>query len=133
MKLKIHEKNKEKIEEVLKQIQGKARERIFDYIGVESLIKIAEEKLDKLGIKKKNRHKCTYRYSDSYYQKSKKYRSVCTIIEIERNRNDWYLTDAKRELCWPNGENKIMLSDDARDQKLEDILKISKNRVTSIK
>lgn len=128
MEIKIDEKNKQKIEEVLGKVQGKASERIFDYIGVESLIKIAEENLDKLGILKKNRHKCTYRYSDSYYQKSKKYRSVCTIIEIERNRNDWYLTDAKRELCWPNGENKIMLSDEARDQKIKEIIQISRNQ-----
>lgn len=99
MKIKICEENKDKINEEIAIIEGKATARTCNFEDVVKLVDFAEKHLINFYVPKKywNKFQASYcekigcgSYADKYYSAN------TTEISITRGSKDWFLTDVKR-------------------------------------
>jgi len=125
MNVKIEQKNKEKVEEVLAAAQGKASVRTVDFTALLELATSAEKELDRLEILKKNRKDCELIFSEGPATKPRKYIAEATWVTLKRGAQEWFLVDAKRDRVFQGGRWKLMISKAAREQKILDITRMT--------
>ena len=107
MKIKICDKNKEKINEVLRQEQGRAKVRTICYDDLAWLSSCAEQLLEEANIPKKGRVGFQYEYAEN--DTAKAYRSAVnsTYVKLERSNNkQWFIVEAERRSLFA-GDNSI--------------------------
>ena len=113
-KILITESNKEEIEELLSQAQGKARVRCFDADDIITLANEAEAKLESLGVAKKYRIGTVIHYSEYASKRAKKWSEDITEIKLKRGNKEWYLIEAVRiSRSWEGRINHLHLTDEA--------------------
>ena len=111
-KIIIKEANKENINEVIKQVEGRATARLVDYNNVIHAINLIENQLD---IAKKDMIGIVadIDYNAQEFPHAYKYTPESTHVKLERCSSGWALVDIKREYC---GKHmiKIHLTEDAK-------------------
>lgn len=125
MKIKIDEKNKQKIEEILKQVQGKASARILKTYEIFKLAAQAEKDLDELKISPSNRIGSEFVYTEGTGCSTKKYSVDATYIRLKRGTKDWFFIEVERTYAHEIGKNRVLLGTNAKAQKIKEIEKIS--------
>jgi hypothetical protein len=95
-KIIICEKNKEEIETLLNQVQGKSYVRCFTVDDLVALAKKAELKLDKLQVALKYREGTWVHYSIPANKHAKKWSEQTSEIKIQRDKKHWFLIEIKR-------------------------------------
>jgi len=97
MKIKITEKNNEKLESVLAKANGQCRERLVDKFDLYKFVNRVERHLNRLGIPKKYWVGTQASYCECIKSKSYKYRATATKVTITRGSSAWFLVLARRE------------------------------------
>lgn len=92
----ICEKNKEAIEALLNQVQGKAYIRCFTADNIIAFAKKAELKLDTLRVALKYREGTWAHYSIPANKHAKKWSEQTSEVKIKRNKKHWFLIEVKR-------------------------------------
>ena len=94
MKVKVEIKNAEKIEAILKEINGRANSHtITTFSEIEALAKVLINKVEKLGIKKSERFGAKLKHvSGGSVPKSYKYSRQVTNVTLELGKSGVYLT-----------------------------------------
>lgn len=102
MKIKITEQNREAIDAALAKANGKATAHTFTSASsVSAAMRVAEAKLEDLGIPKGQRSGATARArSGGKLPNAYKYRRVVSYITITRGSSAWFLTEATTYETW---------------------------------
>jgi len=110
MKLKISNNQTDlaKIDEVLRSVNGSATSHTYSSASeILEIAKEAEEKLDRLGLHKKDRAGAiATKTSGSKMPKAYKYRRLATYVKLARGSRDWYLTCALKVEIYPDAPNR---------------------------
>jgi len=117
MKLKISDNPTDlaKIEEALQRVNGQATSHTYNSASdILAIAKEAEERLDQLGLPKKDRAGAVAKKaSGGKMPKSYKFRRAATMVEMTRGSRDWYLTYVLRTKIFPDnrcGHLSMMLT-----------------------
>ena len=97
----IKESNKEKINEIIKKADGRARERIIE--SYEELVKICEsveDRLKPMTKKAMDGTKIHYDFRD-HFPRAYKYTPASTHVDLIFKNGSWRLVDIYRDTC-PN-------------------------------
>lgn len=127
MKNKIYftEENKQKIEDLCSEVNGKARVHIASYELVKEAVK--EAKCFYQQILKKHGYKLWFKYSNNEEKaKSYKYKYQATTVIIGFDKTGFYINEIKREdfypnqtkvygLCWKNEEDENTNKQEVKD------------------
>jgi len=106
------------IDEVLKAVNGRAKEFIISNAAfVASLGPRAEKYLTTHHVPHSDRTGATAKYNPAGPSSSYKYAAVSTAITLSRQAGRWYVTDIKKIEIWPNGGEHftVQISDKAAD------------------
>ena len=110
MKIKITEINRQKINIVLGEINGKSLSHTANDKHVFELAELMEMRLEKFSIAKKDRAGAkASSMSGGNVPTAYKYSRIVNTYLIERGATDWFLIDAQRTEIWGNA-NKDQLS-----------------------
>lgn len=93
---KININNDKKVQDILDSEQGKARQRLLTASDIQRAYAHASEKLDSLGIKKKNRIGCKVYLRPEKMPGNYNYPANGTFARIERFTTGWFLTLVNR-------------------------------------
>lgn len=99
IKIKIIPENKDKINDIISQSEGKASVRTCDFSDVLKLSEMLESRLDKYDVPKKYRSGSQGSYCQQIGVKAYKkisYHANSTQIYILRGSTDWFFTGADR-------------------------------------
>lgn len=109
MKIKITEKNRDKIESELLKVNGRAESfTITKFNEVESVAKRAENILYYVPVKERKGAKFLYRPAGATAN-SYKYAAKTTTLELERTSTGWFLTNISEYHVYPKTlETRIM-------------------------
>lgn len=100
MKIKIENKNKEKLEAALKEVNGKATSlTVTSLTELLAVVERAERKIHM--IPKKDQVGIAVTYRPCGPSKSYKWQSATTCIKVERFPSGWFLVEADRAEIWP--------------------------------
>jgi hypothetical protein len=103
MKIKIVEKNRGAIKILLAEINGKSSAHTADDSNIFGLARSMENRLEKLGIAKKDRAGASASgMSGGDVPSAYKYSRIVTDYEIVRGASDWFLVVAKRDETYGN-------------------------------
>ena len=98
MKVKIVEANRQKINILLGEINGKSLAHTANDRNIFELAELMEMRLDKFNIAKKDRAGAkASSMSGGTIPNAYKYSRIVTIFDIERGPSDWFLVFAKRD------------------------------------
>jgi len=110
MKLKIsnNPEDQARIEDVLRSVNGAASSHTYSSASeILEIAKEAEEKLDRLGLPKKNRAGAFAEKTSGYKMpKAYKYRRLATYVKLARGSRDWYLTCALKVEIYPDAPDR---------------------------
>ena len=112
MKIKVCEKNKNKIEALLEKTNGTASEHtICSYRAVQARAALLESDLERLGLPKKHRiGTCARIESGEKCATGYKYDRIGTEVHFIRGASDWFITDIKRSTLYPGEGGKSFLA-----------------------
>jgi len=117
MKLKISDTPADmaRIEDVLRRVNGEASMHTYSSASdIIAIAKEAEERLDQLGLPKKDRAGAiAKKASGGKMPKSYKFRRAATMVEMMRGSRAWYLTYVLRTKIFPDnrcGHLSMMLT-----------------------
>ena len=123
-----------RVEAALLSVNGRARTfTLTTYGDVRAIVRKVEERLDSLGVSKKNQLGAEVTFvpcgptSNSY-----KYAAITTRITLIRTSGGWFLTDVARDEVYPNSDERlqIALSRDGCEQivavAMRDIVEVEK-------
>ena len=103
-KILINEASKKKIEQILKESQGKAKERLMTYADIEKAVKIAEARAEWILVK--HRKGLTFTYSmNEKMPNAYTYKFDADVLKIEWSNKGWTFVDHKRNSFYPNQTN----------------------------
>ena len=117
MKVKIVEANRQKINVLLGEINGKSVSHTAHDKHIFELAELMEMKLEKFGIAKKDRSGAKASgMSGGDVPNAYKYSRIVNTYTIERKSSDWVLIDARRDEVWGNAsKDKLSLTVAQRD------------------
>jgi hypothetical protein len=117
MKIKIVEANRQKINILLGEINGKSLAHTAHDKHIFELAELMEMKLEKFGIAKKDRAGATASgMSGGNVPNAYKYSRIVNTYQISRGASDWFLIDAQRDEVWGNAsKDKLSLTPAQRD------------------
>ena len=117
MKIKIVEANRQKINILLGEINGKSLAHTANDRDIFELAELMEMRLEKFGIAKKDRSGAKASgMSGGNVPTAYKYSRIVNSYTIERKSSDWVLIDARRDEVWGNaGKDKLSLTVAQRD------------------
>jgi hypothetical protein len=117
MKVKIVEANRQKINILLGEINGKSLSHTANDKHVFELAELMEMKLEKFNIAKKDRSGArAYAMSGGSVPTAYKYSRIVTAYSIERGASDWFLIYAKRDETYGNAAKpRLSLTPAQRD------------------
>lgn len=104
MKIKVDERNKDKIEDVLAKANGKAvTHTMWWFTEVDAAARSFEKALEDHFLLKKDRAGavCKFRPSGKNLAKSYNFGAITTEITLERRASGWFLTNAIRSRKFP--------------------------------
>ena len=105
MKIRICDENENKINALIKKIEGRATARTLDYEDILDLSEMAEKDLERYDCAKKDRSGTVAIRHDSVLS-SYKWTAESTKAEITRGSKDWFLTHVSRETCASNSKSR---------------------------
>lgn len=111
----IKETNRTRIEEMIKEAEGRATARTIDYEDVEKAILYLEEKLD---IPKKHMEgiKAHIDINAQAFPNAYQHTPISTHIHIIRKKTGWDLVKVSRDICKsPTQKFKVWLTDKAKE------------------
>jgi len=117
MKIKITEANRQKINILLGESNGKALTHTADARNIFELAEAMEIRLEKFSIAKKDRAgACAYGMSGGSVPTAYKYSRMVTAYGIERGASDWFLIAATKTETWGNADkDQLSLTPYQRD------------------
>ena len=117
MKIKIVEANRQKINILLGEINGKSLAHTANDRDIFELAELMEMRLEKFGIAKKDRSGAKASgMSGGNVPTAYKYSRIVNSYTIERKSSDWVLIDARRDEVWGNAsKDKLSLTVAQRD------------------
>ena len=117
MKVKIVEANRQKINILLGEINGKSLAHTAHDKHVFELAELMEIKLEKFSIAKKDRAGAkASSMSGGTIPNAYKYSRIVTIFDIERGASDWFLVAANKTETWGNAsKDQLSLTPAQRD------------------
>ena len=117
MKVKIVEANRQKINILLGEINGKSLAHTAHDKHIFELAELMEMKLEKFGIAKKDRAGAKASgMSGGNVPNAYKYSRVVNTYTIERGASDWFLVAANKTETWGNAsKDHLSLTPDQRD------------------
>ena len=117
MKVKIVEANRQKINILLGEINGKSLAHTANDRNIFELAELMEMRLEKFGIAKKDRSGAKASgMSGGDVPTAYKYSRIVNSYTIERKSSDWVLIDARRDEVWGNAsKDKLSLTVAQRD------------------
>ena len=117
MKVKITEANRQKINILLGEINGKSLAHTAHDTHVFELAELMEIKLEKFSIAKKDRSGAkASSMSGGTIPNAYKYSRIVTIFDIERGASDWFLVAANKTETWGNADkDRLSLTPEQRD------------------
>jgi len=95
-KIKITEKNNDKLQAVLDKANGKCKERLVDVSDLYRFVRKVEAHLSQLGVPKKLWAGTTYSHCEAITCNAYRYRATATKVVIERGASTWFLVLAVR-------------------------------------
>lgn len=120
MKIKIDNKNAEKIAAVLASVNGRASEHCYtDLFDVQRLAKYADCEMEKFGIRKKDIIGAVFisvsgeRVPNAYARRG--FSRVATLVTIERFPTGWFLVGADRAEIYQEGGHRRLWLTPAQD------------------
>lgn len=126
IKIKVEESNRNKINETIKSVEGKARKRLCEYEHVKNLVEHAENFLNKYEVPQKWKIGTKAEFGEKIYCNSYNNSADSTYIEIERFSSGWFLVSIRRDgTAVGNGagpEYKIIINEKIRDVIIQKIL-----------
>lgn len=117
MKIKITEANRQKINALLVEINGKSVSHTASAQNIFYLAAIMEVRLNNFGIAKKDRVGAKASgMSGGNVPNAYKYSRIVNTYTIERRSSDWFLIDAQRDEVWGNADkDRLSLTVTQRD------------------
>ena len=117
MKVKITEINRQKINILLGEINGKSLSHTANDKNIFELAELMEMRLEKFSIAKKDRSGAkACGMSGGSVPSAYKYSRIVNTYLIERGATDWFLVDAQRDEVWGNAsKNRLSLTPAQRD------------------
>ena len=117
MKVKIVEANRQKINILLGEINGKSLAHTANDRNIFELAELMEMRLEKFGIAKKDRAGAKASgMSGGNVPTAYKYSRVVNTYTIERGASDWFLVAANKTETWGNAsKDHLSLTPDQRD------------------
>ena len=117
--MKINVTQTQKIEEIITEIEGKARSRLFDLTSIGEIIESAKLQLKKLDIPKKLWVGCTVNCYPAKVANSYRGYAEGTAIDIIKYPSGWFLTYVGRIQCGQcsygqNAQSTLQLSPNAK-------------------
>jgi len=124
MKISVTDQNKDKIEEMLKGVNGRASEHTYNYYTqIKSLVAGAEERLAELLPKKCFVGAKFYAESGDKVPNAYKYARKSTVIYFERGVKDWFILQIKSDQVYKEGGSKILSLTEEQDMKAVEMLR----------
>jgi hypothetical protein len=107
MKIKVIEKNAEKIGKALQAVNGNAREHTFN--SFDEIVEVCAKADKKLNIlpKKIKKGVLIVARSGGSMQKSYRYRRIITQVSLAYSTNGWYLAKIEGSQLWPDQSESI--------------------------
>ena len=117
MKVKIVEANRQKINVLLGEINGKSVSHTAHDKHIFELAELMEMRLEKFGIAKKDRSGARASgMSGGDVPNAYKYSRIVNSYTIERGSSEWFLIDARRDEVWGNAsKDQLNLTPAQRD------------------
>lgn len=117
MKVKIVEANRQKINILLGEINGKSVSHTAHDKHIFEIAELMEMRLEKFGIAKKDRAGAkAFGMSGGNVPTAYKYSRIINTYTIERGSTDWFLIDARRDEVWGNAsKDQLSLTPAQRD------------------
>ena len=117
MKVKIVEANRQKINILLGEINGKSVSHTAHDKHIFELAELMEMRLEKFGIAKKDRAGAKASgMSGGNVPTAYKYSRIVNTYLIERGSSEWFLIDAQRDEVWGNAsKDQLSLTPAQRD------------------
>lgn len=110
----------QRVEEALALVNGRAQSfTVTTYGDVRAVVRKVEERLDNLGVSKKNHLGAEVTFVPSGpIANSYKYAAITTRITLSRTSGGWFLTSVARDEVYPNSDERlrIALSSDGCEQ-----------------
>lgn len=116
--IKITKKNREKITELINEVEGSSQVNLLSADFVFELRDRAEKKLNIIDMPLKYRSGAEYYYCpEGPYVNSYKYKQGATSITITRGIKDWFIYEITRTGLYPKADeiNKLYLNQDQDD------------------
>jgi len=124
MKIAVTDQNKDKIEEMLKVVNGRASEHTYNYYTqIKTLVVEAEERLSALVPKKCFAGAKFYAESGDKVPNAYKYARKSTVIYFERGAKDWFILQIKSDQVYKDGGSKILSLTSEQDIKAVEMLR----------
>jgi hypothetical protein len=129
----------QRVEAALSSVNGRAESfALTTYGDVRAVVRKAEERLNNLGVSKKNQLGAEVTFVPSGpTANSYKYAAITTRITLIRTSGGWFLTSVARDEVYPNANERlrIALSSDGCEQivavAMRDIVEVEKVRVAA--
>lgn len=127
-KIEIKEDNREKINNAIREVEGKARERCYDYDIIKMDLETVEKHLfHNLQLTKKvcDTLVVLLHHWEQRFAKSYKYKAYDTRIFVTFNNGKWFFQKAERTECTPEPSNFTLvgMSTEMRDKILDNVMK----------
>ena len=129
MKITIDEKNAEKIQAALDDVNGKATEHVFLAADIDALAESAEKKLADLSLPQSSRSGAIVSaISGRPVAKSYRHKRIANHVTLIRGSKKWALVDVSQMELWPNqgGVFSVLISPEQKAELVEKLL-TSKN------
>ena len=117
MKVKIVEANRQKINVLLGEINGKSLAHTANDRNIFELAELMEMKLEKFSVAKKDRSGAlAFGMSGGDVPTAYKYSRIVNTYQIERGSSDWFLVAANKTETWGNADkDRLSLTPAQRD------------------
>ena len=124
MQISVTDQNKDKIEEMLRAVNGRASEHTYNYYTqIKSLVAEAEERLGLLVPKKCFAGAKFYAESGEKVPNAYKYARKSTVIYFERGAKDWFIMQIKADQVYKEGGSKSLSLTEEQDVKAVEMLR----------
>jgi hypothetical protein len=102
----------QRVEEALALVNGRAQSfTVTTYGDVRAVVRKVEERLDNLGVSKKNRVGAEVTFTPSGPgSNSYKYAAITTRITLIRTSVGWFLTSVARDEVYPNSDERLRIA-----------------------
>lgn len=126
----VNDKNKEKITDLLAEVQGRATTRLLDYEKIKKFCDSYDTEWTKIGMPKAGRDGLAIKWSpySSDFPRAYKHTPHGTVVRMVYKRGTWRITEIERDGCDLGARNALTIESSPQDF-IERIYKLTINRV----